>query len=72
MNMMFNLFVNQRIFLALPTGEVAELQSALQQTATVSNNKASEDLYSHRLCSPAGGTLAIPLDGFGFVWLSCK
>ena len=35
MNMMFNFFVNQRIFLALSTGEVKELESALQQTQNI-------------------------------------
>lgn len=35
MNMMFNFFVNQRIFLALATGEVTELENALQQTQTI-------------------------------------
>jgi maltose alpha-D-glucosyltransferase/alpha-amylase len=35
MNMMFNFFVNQRIFLALATSEVKELESALQQTQNI-------------------------------------
>jgi len=32
MNMMFNFWVNQRIFLALASGDVTQLESALQQT----------------------------------------
>jgi maltose alpha-D-glucosyltransferase/alpha-amylase len=35
MNMMFNFYVNQRIFLALATGEVKELESALQETQQI-------------------------------------
>jgi maltose alpha-D-glucosyltransferase/alpha-amylase len=43
-----------------------------QQTVTIKSNKALEDLYSHRLFSPAGEKLTVPLQGYGFVWLRSK
>jgi maltose alpha-D-glucosyltransferase/alpha-amylase len=40
-----------------------------KQTITIPIKEALQDLYSHRIYSPAGGELSIPMDGYGFVWL---